>query len=77
MTHEESVSKLLERFRVRAKVVNVDYDPAGDTTEYIPDPEDVKICMAATGRKLSDSDFLFCVGCGPTPTHYLLNRSIL
>lgn len=50
--------------RIPARVVHVDYDPAGDTTEYDADKEALEL--------FGESALYFVIGCGPTPTHYSL-----
>lgn len=47
--------------RIHAKVVHVEYDPAGNTTEYDADKEAVEL--------FGEPALYFVTGCGPTPTH--------
>lgn len=77
MTRERALEILINRFVVRAKVTDYDYDPAGSTTSYIPNPDDVATLEAVLDHKLSEGDFYFSVGCGSTPSRYALRSEIV
>jgi len=77
MTRGKALETMLGRYRVAAKMVDCDYDPAGDTTTYIPDPRSVEVIQAFVDRPLTESDFWFVVGCGPTPSHYSVRAEVI
>jgi len=54
---------------IPARVTHVDYDPAGNTTEYDVDKEALDL--------FGEPALYFVIGCGPTPTHYKLSTKDL
>ena len=53
---------LMRSAEIRACILRCDYDPAGSTTEYGPDPAAVML--------FGEDALAFIVGCGPVQTHY-------
>lgn len=69
MTKQEAIRVLLSRFKIGARVTHVEYDPAGSSTEYVPDERDLAVVEVLIGRKLAESDLHFSCG-GPGTTYY-------
>lgn len=77
MTKQEALLALLRNFEVGTRTVDFDYDPAGSTTSYIPDPRDVAIVQAFIKRDLIGDDFSFNTGAGPYRSCYHLRRELI
>jgi hypothetical protein len=64
MTKLEAVKVLLGSYKIGARMVSSDYDPAGSTSEYVPDPRGLAVVEALVDRRVTEDDLYFNVGGG-------------
>ena len=76
MTIQDSIRRLISGFKVRAKCIGYDYDPAGSSSEYAPDSNDVSVLQPFFDRALAEDDFYFVVGGAGSPHFTLLSRTL-
>lgn len=70
MTKLEAIQKLVSQFRVRGKVIDYDYDPAGSSITYAPEPKDMEVLEALVDRPVTEDDLWFQCG-GYSKDHYV------
>lgn len=58
----EVIVTLASRFEIGARQTYSDGDPAGSTSEYIPEPRDLAVIEALVGRKVLESELMFMCG---------------
>jgi len=63
MTKTEAVQKVVSNLSIRGVVIDCDYDPAGSTTTYAPDPKWLEALSTLADRPVNvDKDLWFRVG---------------
>jgi hypothetical protein len=64
MTKLEAVKVLLANHKIGARRTSYEYDPAGSTFEYEPDPRGTAVVEALVERPVTEDDLWFNVGRG-------------
>jgi hypothetical protein len=76
MTKLDAVRRAISLLTINARIIHFEYDPAGSTTQYEPDPRDLQILHTLIGRQVQDSELWFCCG-GLRPPYFAIPATLL
>jgi hypothetical protein len=77
MTKSEAFRDIVSLFKIGAKIVDIDYDPAGSSYSYVPDPKAIAVLEALVGRTVTESDLWFNLGAATNSTYYGIRPELL